>query len=547
MGSIEAALADLESRGRGEKINYTQLAKRHGVDRTTLSKRHRGVQQPREAQYESQRNLNDQQSEQLTKWINDLTKRGLPPSNEMLRNFAKEITGTKPGKMWPSRWLKAHSGKIVSHYTTGMDRSRKRADSAFKYALYFELLARKIEEYKIDSEHMYNMDEKGFLIGITLKQKRIFSRQGYERGGYKQQLQDGNREWITAIGCICADGSTLSPGLIYQAVSGKIQDTWLQDYDPKEQNCFFASSPSGWTNDELGYAWLTTVFDRETKAKARRKWRLLILDGHGSHITMKFINYCDENKILLATYPPHSTHTLQPLDVSLFGPLAQAYSLELEQFLHDCQGFSRLTKRDFFRMFWKSWEKTFTVKNVQSGFRSTGLHPWDPERVLKRFTEKVEERPSSSESSTSILKAEDWRRIEKLLKQTVRDFHDKRVRQLNDTMMALSTENILLRLRCEGLETALVREQKRRNRRKPLLLDPSAEYDGGAIFYSPSKVQRARDLQAEKEEAARRARIAKEEDKIRRQQEKEEKKRLMEERKKTRAFNRQMKIHEAEK
>lgn len=48
--------------------------------------------------------------------------------------------------------------------------------------------------------HMYNMDEKGFLIGVVSKGKRIFSCYQYEKGGQKQRLQDGNREWITTIG-----------------------------------------------------------------------------------------------------------------------------------------------------------------------------------------------------------------------------------------------------------------------------------------------------------------------------------------------------------
>ena len=76
------------------------------------------------------------------------------------------------------------------------------------------------------------------------------------------------------------------------------------------------------------------MFDRETKAKARSSYRLLILDGHGSHVTMDFINYCDQNKILLVIYPPHSTHTLQPLDVVMFAPLAAAYKAELASFLN---------------------------------------------------------------------------------------------------------------------------------------------------------------------------------------------------------------------
>jgi len=86
----------------------------------------------------------------------------------------------------------------------------------------------------------------------------------------------------------------IPPSIIYQTISGNIQDSWLTEYDPKEQSCFFAFSATGWTNDELAYSWLTTVFDRNTRSKARnsRDYRLLFVDGHGSHINMKFLDWC---------------------------------------------------------------------------------------------------------------------------------------------------------------------------------------------------------------------------------------------------------------
>jgi hypothetical protein len=114
-----------------------------------------------------------------------------------------------------------------------MDASRRRADSAFKYALYFEPMARNIKEFDVRPVVMYNMDEKEFLIGELSKGKMIFPRRKYEQGGFKQCLQGGNREWITTIACICADGTSLSHGLIYQAASGNIQDSWLQDFNSK--------------------------------------------------------------------------------------------------------------------------------------------------------------------------------------------------------------------------------------------------------------------------------------------------------------------------
>ena len=96
---------------------------------------------------------------------------------------------------------------------------------------------------------------------------------------------------------------------------------WADATDPEKHSVFISSSPSGWTNNDIGLAWLKEVFDRETRRKARTRYRLLLLDGHGSHLTMEFLNYCHDNKILLAVFPPHSTHTLQPLDVGMFTPL----------------------------------------------------------------------------------------------------------------------------------------------------------------------------------------------------------------------------------
>jgi hypothetical protein len=71
---------------------------------------------------------------------------------------------------------------------------RKKADSAYKYALYFALISRKIEQYNLSPEQIYNMDEKGFMLRVTTKRKRIFTRRKYEQGGYKQHVQDRNRK-----------------------------------------------------------------------------------------------------------------------------------------------------------------------------------------------------------------------------------------------------------------------------------------------------------------------------------------------------------------
>ena len=110
----------------------------------------------------------------------------------MLTNFVREISSKEPSKNQATRWLKAHSDKVISHFSTGLNINRKRADSALKYTLYFTLISQKIEQYNLSPEQIYNIDKKGFMLRVTTKQKRIFTQHKYEQEGYKQHLQDGN-------------------------------------------------------------------------------------------------------------------------------------------------------------------------------------------------------------------------------------------------------------------------------------------------------------------------------------------------------------------
>lgn len=98
-------------------------------------------------------------------------------------------------------------------------------------------------------------------------------------------------------------------------------------------------------------AWLKQVFKRFTKLKARRDYRLLILDSHGSYVSTDFIDFCDRNRILLAIFLPYATYSLQPLNVVVFAPMSKAYSKQLDRHLHESYGTAKATKREFFSLF----------------------------------------------------------------------------------------------------------------------------------------------------------------------------------------------------
>ena len=125
----------------------------------------------------------------------------------MIKKFASEVSQLEVSRSWVERFLRRNRDQLSPKYTTGIDRNRFKADTEHSYRTYFDLLHAKMRQYNVDAENVYNMDEKGFLLGKTSRTKRFFSKQLWEQKKVTAALQDGSREWITILATICADGS----------------------------------------------------------------------------------------------------------------------------------------------------------------------------------------------------------------------------------------------------------------------------------------------------------------------------------------------------
>jgi hypothetical protein len=88
-------------------------------------------------------------------------------------------------------------------------------------------------------------------------------------------------------------------------------------------------SENSWTTNKIGLWWLKH-FDKHTKGRTIGRYRLLILDGYGSHISPEFDQYCIEHLIIVLCMPAHSSHLLQPLDVGCFSVLKRSYGRLVE-------------------------------------------------------------------------------------------------------------------------------------------------------------------------------------------------------------------------
>ena len=123
--------------------------------------------------------------------------------------------------------------------------------------------------------------------------------------------------------------------------------TWYSELLPPDW--VIGVSENGWTNDFLGLAWLTDVFEKHTKDQTYSKYRLLILDGYRSHGTPAFDLFCIEHSIILLCMPAHLSHFLQPLDVGCFATLKRVYSQQIEGLMQ--AGLNHINKPDFLRAY----------------------------------------------------------------------------------------------------------------------------------------------------------------------------------------------------
>ena len=149
-------------------------------------------------------------------------------------------------------------------------------------------------QYGINPDDIYNFYETGFSMGLTATAKVITRAEYY---GRRSLLQPGNREWVTAIECTNASGWALPPCVIFK---GKVFiEAW---FDNLPSNWWFEVSPNGWTSDEIGLRWLEKLFIPSTTSRTKGRYRLLILDGHGSYLTPGFDEICEKKRYYTNLY-----------------------------------------------------------------------------------------------------------------------------------------------------------------------------------------------------------------------------------------------------
>ncbi|TFY73539.1 hypothetical protein EWM64_g10473, partial [Hericium alpestre] len=351
-------------------LSYKDASVKYGIPHSTLYDRHHGTHTTVRDAHMKQQRLTPDQEAVLCDWLEHLVDQGRPLNKRDILNIVKLLCGVEPGGRWVSRFLERHP-EIVLGKPSGLDPKRAQAFNRPVVMRYFALLCEIMAKYNIPWSHVWNMDEKGIQRGGGRKLQAIkyFVSRG-RRPKYK--LRSANLELVTIIECVCADGSSLQPGFVF---SGKeFQSDWF-DVHP---DIVISMLPNGWTDEFICTEWFRQSFIPQTKAHTESSAPILLLvDGHGSHVTAEMRRLAMDNNIHLFCLPPHTTHRLQPLDVGVFGPLQTEWQNRCNEVLAETG--SEVARGDLVREYCQVREKKFTAETILKAWHSSGLNPIDPD------------------------------------------------------------------------------------------------------------------------------------------------------------------------
>ncbi len=135
---IEAAIA--EYRQKEPQVTFQEVADKHGIHRTTLSRR---IQGKTTSTFQNRRNeqaaLRIDQELGIIEWIHSLTKRKLPPTPGMVVKLAESVAGRALSHSWMPRFLQRHDDELVRKWLPGVDKARILAEARIRcYEIWYQ-------------------------------------------------------------------------------------------------------------------------------------------------------------------------------------------------------------------------------------------------------------------------------------------------------------------------------------------------------------------------------------------------------------------------
>lgn len=275
-------------------------------------------------------------------------------------NKVKELAGTD----WLNGFLKRNEGvRVRKPEATSINRIK--AFNRDEVKVFYDNLEEVMSKYNFQPDRIYNFDETG--KSIVQKPQMILAKKGMKRVGAVTSAERGKNHTVACA--VSASGHYIPPMFIFPRV--RMSPSLTIGGPP---GSIYKTSKSGWITEQLFIEWL-----KHFKVKSNPSLAdpiLLILDNHTTHCSVEAYDFCIENGIVVLSIPPHTSHRLQPLDLTIFGPLNTALNKAIEAEMK-LKNYVKITSEQLPSLFHAAWTKICSTEKAVNGFRSAGIYPFN--------------------------------------------------------------------------------------------------------------------------------------------------------------------------
>lgn len=230
---------------------------------------------------------------------------------------------------------------------------------------FYDNLSNLLEKYKFEAADIYNVDETG--VTTVQKPNKIVAIKGTKQVGAVTSGERGTL--VTVCTAVSAVGNTVSPLFIFPRK--KFQAHFISNGPP---GCIGEANGSGWMNEDTFLIFMKH-FVKHVRPTPEKKV-LLLLDNHDSHLYVPTIEFCRANGVVLLSFPPHTSHKLQPLDRGVYGPFKHYVNGAMDNWMKSHPG-QTMTIYDIPGVVAEAFPKATTPTNIMGGFRVSGIWPFN--------------------------------------------------------------------------------------------------------------------------------------------------------------------------
>ena len=315
------------------------------------------------------------------------------------KNIPKFQNGVFPGKDWVKSFMQRHDNEISERMAANITRARAGVTKETMES-YFNNLKSTISD--CPPSNLFNYDETN--VSDDPGKRRLVFRRGTK---YPEHISNHSKAATSIMMCGAADGTLLPPYVIYR--SENMWDSWTLG-GPQGQPCCnqaccsrgtrYNRTKNGWMEVTCFTDWFETIFLPHARRLEGKK--VMLGDNLASHFSDRVIELCTLNNIQFACLPSNSTHICQPLDVSFFKPMKNAWRKILTNFKMKHPKVSGVPKDKFPSLLKECLEamdstsaktehkigdnEASAIKRIlKNGFEACGIAPFNPNKVLSKL------------------------------------------------------------------------------------------------------------------------------------------------------------------